>query len=178
MFYKYLLLPPRKYFFVKKIKCPHQIFAWRHCKRRPTSNSLLKLFNIFMIYLYHLANFKKWSNTLKQFVRKLATNCLSVFDHFAGLVLKGLSYLSGFSFNWDSQITGERGKEEANSTLSQEIFAAWNFRSNFILRSFLTIFQFRGILISQFSLNTTTFHDIVTLRFDQRTKSCAILVLQ
>ena len=139
---------------------------------------MLKLFNIFMIYLYHLANFKKWSNTLKQFVRKLATNCLSVFDHFAGLVLKGLSYLSGFSFNWDSRITGERGKEEANSNLSQEVFAAWKFRSTFILRSFLTIFQFRGILISQFSLNTTTFHDIVTLRFDQRTKSCAILVLQ
>ena len=38
-------------------------------------------------------NFTKWSNTLKQFVRKLATNCLSVFDHFWGLVLKGLKRL-------------------------------------------------------------------------------------
>ena len=37
------------------------------------------------------ANFKKWSNTLKQFVGKLPTNCLSVFDHFVGLVLKGLT---------------------------------------------------------------------------------------
>ena len=36
------------------------------------------------------ANFTKWSNTLKQFVDKLPTNCLSVFDHFVGLVLKGL----------------------------------------------------------------------------------------
>ena len=36
------------------------------------------------------ANFTKWSNTLKQFVGKLPTNCLSVFDHFAGLALKGL----------------------------------------------------------------------------------------
>ena len=27
-------------------------------------------------------NFTKWSNTLKQFVDKLPTNCLSVFDHF------------------------------------------------------------------------------------------------
>ena len=27
----------------------------------------------------------KWSNTLKQFVGKLSTNCLSVFDHFVGL---------------------------------------------------------------------------------------------
>ena len=37
------------------------------------------------------ASFTKWSNTLKQFVGKLATNCLSVFDHFVGLALKGLS---------------------------------------------------------------------------------------
>ena len=28
------------------------------------------------------ANPAKWSNTLKQFVGKLPTNCLSVFDHF------------------------------------------------------------------------------------------------
>ena len=32
----------------------------------------------------------KWSNTLKQFVGKLPTNCLSVFDHFVILALKGL----------------------------------------------------------------------------------------
>ena len=32
----------------------------------------------------------KWSNALKQFVGKLLTNCLSVFDHFVGLALKGL----------------------------------------------------------------------------------------
>ena len=34
--------------------------------------------------------FTKWSNTLKQFVGKLPTNCLSVFDHFVGLAFKGL----------------------------------------------------------------------------------------
>ena len=32
----------------------------------------------------------KWSNTPKQFVGKLPTNCLSMFDHFVGLALKGL----------------------------------------------------------------------------------------
>ena len=37
------------------------------------------------------ANFTKWSNTLKQFVGNLTTNCLSVFEHFAGLALKGLT---------------------------------------------------------------------------------------
>ena len=36
-------------------------------------------------------NITKWSNTLKQFVGKLPTNCLSVFDHFVGLALKGLN---------------------------------------------------------------------------------------
>ena len=36
------------------------------------------------------ANLTKWSSTLKQFVTKLLTNCLSVFDHFVGLVLKRL----------------------------------------------------------------------------------------
>ena len=36
------------------------------------------------------ANPTKWSNTLKQFVGKLLTNSLSVFDHFVGLALKGL----------------------------------------------------------------------------------------
>ena len=35
------------------------------------------------------ANPTKWSNTLKQFVGKLPTNCLSVFNHFLGLALKG-----------------------------------------------------------------------------------------
>ena len=35
------------------------------------------------------ANPTKWSNTLKQFVGKLPTNCLSVLEHFVKLALKG-----------------------------------------------------------------------------------------
>ena len=35
----------------------------------------------------------KWSNTLKQFVGKLPTNFLSVFDYFVKLVLKGLNLI-------------------------------------------------------------------------------------
>ena len=38
------------------------------------------------------ANPTKWSNTLEEFVGNLPTNCLSVFDHFMGLALKGLSH--------------------------------------------------------------------------------------
>ena len=36
------------------------------------------------------ANPTKWPNTLKHFVGKLPTNCLSVFEHFVKLALKGL----------------------------------------------------------------------------------------
>ena len=45
-----------------------------------------------MIYVINplSANPTKLSNTLKLFVGKLPTNCLSVFDHFVGLVLNGL----------------------------------------------------------------------------------------
>ena len=39
------------------------------------------------------AKITKWSNTLKQFVGNLPTNCLSVFDHFVGLALKGLTFI-------------------------------------------------------------------------------------
>ena len=38
------------------------------------------------------ANPTKWSNTLKQFVGKLPMNCLTVFDHFVELALKGLNF--------------------------------------------------------------------------------------
>ena len=34
---------------------------------------------------YLSANATKWTNTLKQFVGNLLTNCLSVFDHFVRL---------------------------------------------------------------------------------------------
>ena len=43
------------------------------------------------------ANMIKWSNTLKQLVGKLPTNCLSVFEHFVGLALKGLR----LSLRWE-----------------------------------------------------------------------------
>ena len=36
------------------------------------------------------ANPEKWSNTLKQIAGNLPTICLSVFDHFMNLALKGL----------------------------------------------------------------------------------------
>ena len=40
------------------------------------------------------ANPERWSNTLKQIVGNLPTICLSVFDHFMNLALKGLGISS------------------------------------------------------------------------------------
>ena len=55
-------------------------------------------------FAYAILNFlntntTKWSKTLKQFFGKLPTNCLSVFDHFVGLALKGLGF-SVFQIVW------------------------------------------------------------------------------
>ena len=58
--------------------------------------------NFFIFFNPLSANITKWSNILKQFVGKLPTNCLSVFDHFAVLALKGLSFsCRGFLFIYD-----------------------------------------------------------------------------
>ena len=42
----------------------------------------------------------KWSNTLKQLVDNLPTNCVSIFDHFMGLTLKGLKFSSKYHTIW------------------------------------------------------------------------------
>ena len=48
--------------------------------------------SLFYIHFFNplSTNSTKWSNRLKQLVGQLPTNCLSVFDHFVGLALKGL----------------------------------------------------------------------------------------
>ena len=51
------------------------------------------------------ANPAKWSNTLKQFVGNLPTNCLSVFDHFVKLAFKGLMLLKCFKSQTDVILT-------------------------------------------------------------------------
>ena len=53
-----------------------------------------------MLYVNLLsANPTKWSNTLKQFISSLPTNCLSGFDHFVKMTLKGLM-VAFFKINW------------------------------------------------------------------------------
>ena len=63
------------------------------------------------------AIFTKWSNTLKQFVCKLPTNCLNVFDHFVGLALKGLRFVYTLGIAMCKfAIVKERKKEEYQKT--------------------------------------------------------------
>ena len=72
------------------------------------------------------ANLIKWSNTHKQFVGNFHTNCLSVFDHFVELVLKGLNIL--ILIDWG------RGAEQ-NGTIfvicSGYYLRIWWFLNNF-----------------------------------------------
>ena len=62
---------------------------------KPHKMTLLADYSFFNINPLN-ANATKWSNTLKQFVGKLPTNCLSVFDHFVKLALKGLKIYANF----------------------------------------------------------------------------------
>ena len=59
----------------------------------------------------------KWSNTLKQFVGKLPTNCLSVFGHFVKLELKGLK---------NSKPFGRYKQYENCISTKRKISAKWN----------------------------------------------------
>ena len=51
------------------------------------------------------ASLKKWSNTIKQFVSNLPMNCLSLFDHYVGLALKGLGMCNYFGNNKHLKVT-------------------------------------------------------------------------
>ena len=53
-------------------------------------------------------NPEKWSNTLKQIVGNLPTICLSVFDHFMNLALKGLKVMQSQQLIYHSNYL-ERG---------------------------------------------------------------------
>ena len=65
---------------------------YQHCDTKKSHGHLLCIASfLHLVSLYYLsAKPTKWSNTLKQFVSKLPKNCLSVFDHFVELALKGL----------------------------------------------------------------------------------------
>ena len=59
----------------------------------------------------------KWTNILKQFVVKLPTNCLSVFDHFMKLALKGLIISNTFIIKLGSWKQVDQGVSVSYMTL-------------------------------------------------------------
>ena len=60
------------------------------CKTLTLQKNLFDKTALAIFLSLFLMKISKWPNTLKQFVGNLPTNCLSVFDHFVGLALKGL----------------------------------------------------------------------------------------
>ena len=76
--------------------------SWKSILRKSQLELFNKLIeeNAFNFFNSLNANYTKWSNTLKQFVDKLSTNCLSVFDHFVKLALKGLNSIMNLVFRW------------------------------------------------------------------------------
>ena len=76
--------------------CNRNILRYKFGKQLQ-ANQQSYYFNSFNIFS---PNPTKQSNTLKQFVDKLPTNCLSVLDHFVELALKGLTINSPKTFNF------------------------------------------------------------------------------
>ena len=101
------------------------------------------------------ANFTKWSNTLKQFVGKLPTNCLSVFDHFVGLAFKGLKVLDSTNERFVHNIDGAKNNLEwRNKTTGK-----WKgFRCEFKIQSPESLFrEALGLQIRAFPVNFEKF---------------------
>ena len=83
------------------------------------------------------ANFTKWSNTLEQFVGKLPTNFLSVFDHVVGMALKGLTTKIFIDFN--DSTSGHSSYIEC--TYDDDMTSRSSHRSCTIKKVFLKILQ-------------------------------------
>ena len=87
---------PLKVFHMKNL---HELFPdFNLTLIRTFSIMHLKMQKLLLVINPLSGNFTKWSDTLKQFVSKLPMNCFSVFDHFVGLVLKGLKFIFGLSW--------------------------------------------------------------------------------
>ena len=74
----------------------------------------------------------KWSNTFKQFVGKLTTDCLSVFDHFVGLALKGISISSYLQYHL-FRFYHRRRKKKSNTSDQSFMKICKNFTNHLTL---------------------------------------------
>ena len=85
------------------------------------SNSTSSIYKIYSKITFNplRANPTKWSNTLKQFVGNLPTNCLSVFNHFVGLAFKVLR-LVPLILSWNNVVDSNSFR----SAINQNVFCA------------------------------------------------------
>ena len=114
-----------------------------------------RLFACLILFNPLSAKFTKWSNTLKQFVPKLPTNCLSVFDHFVGLAFKGLKVLDSTNERFVHNIDGTKNNLEwRNKTTGK-----WKgFRCEFKIQSPESVFrEALGLQIRAFPVNFEKF---------------------
>ena len=72
----------------KECKSEHYPQLWSDINLK---KKLWPVYGVIEVFVFKSLSPTKWWNTLKQFVGRLPTNCLSVFDHFVGLALKGLT---------------------------------------------------------------------------------------
>ena len=79
------------------------------------------------------ANPTKWSNTLKQFVGKLPTNCLIVLNHFVKLAFKGLKIIQRMITN-QLLITSFQIMSQMMRKLLKKIFFSDKWKSTFTVR--------------------------------------------
>ena len=83
------------------------------------------------------AKLTKWPNTLKQFVCNFPTNFLSVFGHFVGLTLKGLSFSLWILLKKSSlKLLAVASTSDANTGDMPTYFLTENFNSKKIALSF------------------------------------------
>ena len=87
------------------------------------------------------ANLEKWSNTLKQIVGNLPTICLSVFDHFMNLALKGLR-TSNYELSYEELLdltNGVSPHQRCLNSLMTEVDKCLNGISPDIMNNILTV---------------------------------------
>ena len=119
-----------------------------------------------MVLVCFFANFE-----LPPVITPLKKTCVS------GLISPKFGLVNMEQLKYDLEISIKIPRKVIFARGSTLYYKAINFSDILILRGFLTIFEFLGILISWFSLNTN-FQGILISRFDQNTIICDILVLR
>ena len=141
--------------------------------QKKKKNRVCKIIDISFFGKVHTYFFKplstshtKWSNTFKEFVDKLPTNCLSVFDHFVGLVGKYV-YVQTLIFTKTIKRFTDTLKDFAKPYLDRGVFKTQsNLYDGAFLRKQLTLFNRKDFLkkaprlASKYASNVVVFKNL------------------